>query len=283
MLPILIGLISLCVCSLAQAWTGEIQGIVVLDQQEVVVSGSGKWIEGRDLSFLGSAYLKSGRRIVIKRELEEAEEAQNLPLDQPRYVVNYLEFSPRGVTVSNTQVTSGWVQVQEPYLGVLEIRLAASIDVDGQTRNLEAQTLRLIDPDIDLPSEVVDDPEFAVILLADDRYQDDDYQDDGCYFDSDEEYYEDDSGCDSDSGSGDGGGGYEVYDEYDEGRYEYGGSESAADENGCADDDFAAEASTPKRRRAKRRRAPFGWQLSLRLFPLLCSTLLVLVWRRKLR
>ena len=302
MLAILISLISICTCSRAQAWTGEVQGVITLDQQEVIVSGSGKWLDRRDLSFLGSAYLPSGRRVIIKMELEEAEESREMALDQPGYIVNYLEFSPRGATVMNAQVTSGWVQVQEPFLGVLEIKLAASIDVAGQTRTLEAQTLRLIDPDVDLPSEVIDDPEFAVVLLADDGYQDDDYQDDGCYFDDDEEYYEDDdyqddgcyfdddeeyyedeSGCDSDSGAGGGGGGFEVYDEYDEGDYQYGESESEADEDGCADDDFAAEASTHQRRRTKRRRPPLGWRLFLRLLPLLGSTLLVLAWRRRLR
>jgi hypothetical protein len=270
---ILVTVLSLCVTSQAYAWTGEIQGILNLDQRDIVISGSGKWSDQQDLSLLGSAYLPSGRRLVIKIELNEAELGRELSLDNPKYLFNYLEFSPRGSTVLNTQVTSGWINLQESYLGLLEMTFSISINDDGQTRKLNAQTMRLIDPDVSLPDEVVDDPDFDLVIITDDGYQDE-----GCYSDYSDDEYEDDSGCDSGSSYSESGG-YEYYYEDD---YEYDDSESEDSEDGCADDDFAAEASTLHRRRMRRRSPPASWHLFLRLLPLLCSTLLVVGWRRRL-
>ena len=185
----LITLISLCICAplSAYAWTGEIQGALTLDQSEVVISGSGKWTDQRDLSFLGSAYLPSGRRLVIKIELLDAEEGQELSFDNPNYTLNYLEFSPRGSTVINTQVTDGRIQVQETYLGLLEMTISASVSSEGQVRQLDSQLLRLLDPDVALPEEVVDDPEFAAVILVDDYSTVDDDQGEGCYFEDEDE------------------------------------------------------------------------------------------------
>ena len=69
---------------------------------------------------------------------------------------------------------------------------------------------------------------------------------------------------------------------YDYDDYDYGGSESEDNEDGCADDDFAAEASTPHRRQTKRRTTPIEWRLFLRLLPILCSALFIMAWRRRI-
>ena len=80
---ILVAFLSLCITAQAYAWTGEIQGVLNLDQRDIVISGSGKWSDQQELSLLGSAYLPSGRRLVIKVELNEAELGRELSLDNP--------------------------------------------------------------------------------------------------------------------------------------------------------------------------------------------------------
>ena len=62
-------LLPICFAQQGYAWTGELQGAINLNQEEVIVSGSGKFSEQQNLSVLGSAYLPSGRRCVVKIEL----------------------------------------------------------------------------------------------------------------------------------------------------------------------------------------------------------------------
>ena len=252
------------------AWTGEIQGTLTIDQNEVVLAGSGQWSNQQKLSFLGSAYLPTGRRLVIKMDLTEAQPDVELSLNDHQYTINYLEFSPRGATEINTEVSSGWVRLKEPYLGLLEMKLSLNVRDKGQIRNIETQLLRLIDPDYPLPEEVIGDPSFDAVIIDDEPP----YQDEGCY-----DYLSDDSGCDPGSSYESSGDEYFDYSYSDD----YGGDEATNSEEGCVDDDFAAEASSPHRYNLKRRRQPpAGWQLFLRLLPLLGSTLIIFAWRRRL-
>jgi hypothetical protein len=254
----------------AWGWSGELTG----ELNDIYVNGAGSVDPLEGISLLGTLRHNTDERAVFQLKIpstlinEQRVEFEGIDDDESLVSLEYQIYASNGRLVYSAFAESGWL-IFSPY-GTDEMRFNLSVRLVDRNEVIELSTenLRLVNP---FPSpEGIDHNEQIEVGTGvrdtdvNDQYdpfEDAVYEDEGCDFsdESDSRYESEGVSCESNDSDDD-----------------------LASDDGCTDDEWAAEASVPygistHRHYLKR------WRAINRLLPFICSILLITIWRRILR
>ena len=299
----------LCVAPLkAFAWSGELSGYV--NEQYIVGAGSLSLRNG--LSLLGSIRLSDHQRAVFQVKIAASQlepKQDHLPeritfsevsaLEQ-RISLSYQIYNSDGQLLFNAVAHNGHLNFSQFDQFSVEMSLVAELQNQGKYIELSSQNLKLNNAnpeptDDDLSRHDSSSGSVAINLDTtdtNDPFDDAHYEDDGCDFwddsvdhdniaGSDYPYYADENESNYDSFYSD------EYDSDDE-SISCDSSDSVEDDyesdDGCTDDEWAAEAKGMQfRAQHRNRNALKKWRALNRLLPLLVSILMIAIWRTVIR
>ena len=298
----------LCIVPLkASAWSGELSGYV--NEQYIVGAGSLSLRHG--LSLLGTIRLNDHQRAVfqVKIAASELEPKQgHLPeriilsevsaLEQ-RISLSYQIYNSDGQLLFNAVAHNGHLDFSQFDQVSVEVSLVAELQNQGEYVELSSQNLKLNNAhpettDDDLSNNDSSSGSLAINLDptdTSDPFDDAHYEDDGCDFWDGSDDYDDIAGTD-----------YPYYADENESHYdsfysdEYDSDESIScdsndsieddyeSDDGCTDDEWAAEAKSMQvRAQSRNRQSLKRWRALNRLLPLLVSILMIAIWRTVIR
>lgn len=278
------------------ARTGELSGYLDIDSDLVPISGAGNLDAIDGLSLLGTLYASATQRGLLQLKLSASVLDQAIggqvefsPMTalSKEAQCSYQVYSPSGELLTHAHCHEGWLHLEvpdrsdlDPDKERLEVRVFFHLTLkhllqDGSLE-LKAEQLRIADSRLSqdtrnggnegtayLPSQgSITEGAGESTYDSYDPFFDTDTADEGCDFDSENDTYDDENyGSDE---------GVSCESEVDE---------EGSSSEGCADDEWAAEAST-HRQNERSRDALKRWRHLNRLFPLICSLIFVFGWRR---
>ena len=260
----------------AWAWNGTLEGELSVNQtttpapagQGGSVMGAGRVSYEDGLSLIATIHSPQREglsQLSIRVDPEHFNQTLSLPGEGR--LVTYQERDRGGALTLSASAYQGWLEVREVE-GVATIRFELSVKMGDEVRSLysggeDRLSLSSIEGAIEVDEAVDSDGELIIGVIEG--------TDEGCDESSDDVYEtSDDTGCDE--GTDDWSEEAEPWDEST--------SEESASSDGCEDDEWAAEASAPHTKRARRRASPV-FKLLVRLAPLWCSLLFIRLWRRR--
>jgi hypothetical protein len=253
----------------AWGWSGELTG----ELNDIYVSGAGSVDPIQGISLLGTLRRNTDERAVFQLKIagtlinDQRIEFEGID-DESQISLGYQIYTSNGRLIYNAIAESGWLVLNS--YGKDEMRFSLSVRLVDRSEVVELSTenLRLVNPfpspeaiDTNEQIEVATGIRDPVVNDQYDSFEDALYEDEGCDFsdESDSDYESEGISCESNDSDDD-----------------------LASDDGCTDDEWAAEASVPygistHRHYLKR------WRAINRLLPFICSILLITIWRRILR
>lgn len=245
-------LIVVCPCAdrLAWAWSGELDG----ELNGIYIQGAGSVDSLEGVSLLGNLryspqergvfQLKVPTALLSEQRIDFGSVDQNDSLN-----LAYQLYTPNGRLIFSATAESGWLVVTS--YGPNEFRFECKVSLVDRNQRIEIQTesLRLTNPFPTLESvdvEERDRPSGEIVYV----------DDEGCDYDDYEESESEGISCESDDQDDD-----------------------LESDDGCTDDDWAAEASLMNRSLSHRRYLK-QWRMINRLMPFLFSLCIIFFWRR---
>jgi len=274
---LLFSLSVLCAPLSAWAWNGTLEGGLSVNQttssapsgQVARVMGAGRVSYEDGLSLIGTiqtAQREGLSQLSIRVNPEHFNQTLSLPGEGR--LVTYQERDRSGALTFSASAYQGWLEVREVD-GYATVRFELSVKMGDEVRSLysggeQGLSLRSLEGAIEADDVVDSEGELIVGVI-------DEGADQGCDESSDDVYETgDDTGCDE--GTDDWSEEAEPWDDAT--------SEESSSSDGCEEDEWAAEASVPHTRRARRGASPV-FKLLVRLAPLWCSLLFIRLWRRR--